>query len=169
MLRTAFVFYDGRAGRGGKVDDRQGRIFDVGPTLLAAAGIEPPDGVDGVDLASEEGAPPLAFATCYGIEAVRSRQYKLMFFDYWAAHRWYRRTPRPFGPKEGVQLFDLRADPGERHNIGAAQLEIRERLWHELEQYRARPRKLPGESRVMPDGKRNKEELKRLRALGYIG
>lgn len=171
VLRTAFVLYDGRADRAsrGRTDERQGRIFDIGTTLLAAAGLPFAAGVDGVDLASEAGAPPLAFATCYGFEAVRSRQLKLIHFDLREAKRWYRRTPRPHGMRDGVQLFDLRADPGERRDVGAARPKIRDRLWRELELYRARPRKLAGESRVLPDDERGAEEIERLRALGYIG
>lgn len=171
VLRTAFVLYDGRAGGAaqGLLDERQGRIFDIGATLLAAAGLPVPPGLDGVDLASASGAPPLAFATCYGFEAVRSRQFKLIHFDLREAKRWYRRTPRPQGIRDGLQLFDLRDDPGERSDVGATRPAIRDRMLRELELYRARPRKVAGESRVLPEDQRDTREIERLRALGYVG
>lgn len=168
VLRTALVLYDGRA-RGGGVDQRQARIFDIGPTLLAAAGVAVPPALDGVDLAGAEDPPPAAFATCYGFEAVRTRQFKLIHFDYGTARKWYRQTRRPGGMRNGLYLFDLRSDPGERHDVSAARPEIRDRMWRELENYRARPRKLPGALEVLPDSERDAEELKRLRALGYVG
>jgi arylsulfatase A-like enzyme len=168
VLRVPFVLYDGRHERGA-ADDRQARLFDVGPTLLAAAGVTPPAGIDGVDLNGPQPPPPAAFATCYGFEVVRTRQFKLFSFDHAAARRWYRRTPRPGGLRDGLHLFDLRSDPGERREVGELRPETRDRLRRELEGYRVRPRVLPGESRVLRDDERSAEEIERLRALGYIG
>jgi arylsulfatase len=171
VLKTAFVLYDGRVGDRGKgeVHDRQGRIFDLGPTLLAAAGLTAPPGLDGVDLLSQVGAPPIAFSTCYGFEAVRTRQFKLLHFEFDAARRWTGSVRPPGGFPDGYRLYDLRADPGERVEVGASHPEVRDRLVAELERYRKRPRSVAGEAKELPESERSKEELERLRALGYIG
>lgn len=170
VLKGFLVLFDGRTQRTPlqPFDDLQGRIFDIGPTLLAAAGIPAPAGVDGVDLASAK-LPAYAFATCYGIEAVRSREFKLVHFDLRAARKWYRKTHRPVGLPEGFQLFDLRSDAGETRDIGDQRPEIRDRLIRELLRYRERPPKFTTEGGVVPNEERSEEELERLRALGYLG
>ena len=80
---------------------------DVGPTLLAMTGVRTPPVMNGVNL-----APLLA-----GREPRLSRHF---CFGGYANHFYYRDDRWAFianGNDSGRQLFDLHADPGERHSV----------------------------------------------------
>jgi arylsulfatase A-like enzyme len=93
--------------------ERQVRTMDLMPTLLEALAVPPPEGIAGVSLMplvrGEEGSPEtdtaLAEYVCFGddqtLKAIRLPQEKLVF-----------------SPGVGrFQLFDLRADPKELHDL----------------------------------------------------
>lgn len=171
VIRGFLILYDGRHERSTPriVDRVQGRIFDVAPTLLAAAGLAPPATADGLDLVGRSAElPELAFTTCYGFESVRSLRYKLVSFRHRAAKEWYRPVRRPRGLPDGVRLFDLAADPGETLDVGAERQEVLARLFRELKRYRARPRILDAPVRELDESGRSPQEIGRLRALGYL-
>lgn len=95
-----------------------GVSMDLYPTALAAAGLTPPGGIDGISLlpvlrganapaaareiyfVRREGGPPYAGKT---IEALRSGDWKLV-------------QDSPFGP---LELFNLALDPGETMSLAA--------------------------------------------------
>ena len=66
---------------------------------------------------------------------------------------------------DGVQLFDLERDPGEREDVAARDASEAAALSEQLETRlnEARERALPSEQRAMTE-----EEIQRLRALGYL-
>jgi arylsulfatase A-like enzyme len=113
VVRTFLVLYDGRGGLPHPdTEGIQGRIHDIGPTLLGRAGIERPAQFEGLDLLAEaDELPELAFTRCAGAFSVRSLDWKLVGIDF--SRRW--RTGR--APANGTYLYDLRADPGERRDV----------------------------------------------------
>lgn len=171
VVRGFLVLYDGRAERSSPriVDDVQGRIFDIGPTLLAAAGIPVPAGIDGLDLASRAGdLPEYAYTTCYGFESMRSLRWKLVSFRHKDAKEWYHEVRRPLGMPDSVRLFDLVADSGETTDVGGEHRELLFALFRDLKRHRARPRILEAPVQLLDESKRSKQEVERLRALGYL-
>lgn len=166
VTRGFLVLFDGRKrlDPAEQPSDAQGRIFDVGPTLLALAGIEAPPGLDGVDLLHDaQRLPELAFTTCYSGEVARSRAFKLIRFDAGlrAEHaEWPRGVPGEW------MLVDLAADPGETRDVSAAHPEVFARMRGALEKWG------PGTEPRETDAKRlealDPESRERLRELGYV-
>ena len=135
-------------------------LVDVAPTLMGLLGVPTtlPD-ADGVSLLTLlQGRPPesrvLYMEThspliSYGwapLEAVRDAGWKLI------------RAPEP-------ELYDLRADPGETHNLFGARPEQVARLEKELDAFLADASLDVREAARQP----TPEELERLRSLGYVG
>jgi arylsulfatase A-like enzyme len=116
VVRTFLILFDHSAALAAAATDVQARIFDIGPTLLAAAQIPSPPSVEGVDLLARDAVvPDLAFTRCYNADVVRTLDYKLIDVDFSVARA--RGDHLPAGLPEGRQLFDLRRDPGERHDV----------------------------------------------------
>lgn len=170
VLRGFLVLFDGRStDHSVQLEEGQGRIFDIGPTLLGLAGLPAPEGLDGVDLIRErDRLPRFAYSTCYGFEAVRSLDHKLIFFDLTLARRRYKSTNRPTNMREGIQLFDLRADPGERTDLSEELPRVRQQMWRQLRLYRKKLRERTSDAPTVADEERSDQELDRLRALGYV-
>lgn len=124
VVRTFLVLHDGRGGLPAlDTEAIQGRIHDVGPTLLGLAGIERPAAFEGLDLlADADDLPEFAFTRCAGAFSVRTLDWKLVGID--LSRRW--RASR--APANGTYLFDLRADPGERRDVKAVERRIYARL-----------------------------------------
>ncbi len=100
-----------------RTDDRLVGLQDVMPTLLDLAGIEVPDTVEGISMVGEKRREWLYGECGEGIEASRmihDGRYKLIYY--------------PVGNR--FQLFDLREDPQELHDLGEdpGRAEIRQRL-----------------------------------------
>jgi len=126
-------------------------LADVAPTAAKLLGTAMTD-VDGVDLSvrpvparelyAESFAPPVEFGWA-PLRTVRSGQWK------------YIATPKP-------ELYDIRNDAGENHNVVAAQAADADRLDKRVARYGAAqtPSLLAG---------LNPESAERLRALGYVG
>jgi arylsulfatase A-like enzyme len=125
--------------------------MDVAPTILALAGIAPPEGFGqrGVALL-EEGAPerPAFSHLVGGFEAVRTRDHKLI---------------RRLDDSASEELYDLREDPGETTNRLVSQPEAAEALRQELRRWREESGSgFSGATEI------DAEHLERLRALGYV-
>lgn len=165
VTRGFLVLYDGRtqldAGSSASI---QGRIFDVGPTLLGLAGIETPADLDGVDLLRQpERLPEVAFSTCYSGEVARSREYKLIRFDrslYDEQGAW------PRGVTGEWMLFDLANDPQETRDVSAERPEVFARMREALLQ------RAPGVEPHQADPaileSLDPQNAERLRGLGYL-
>jgi arylsulfatase A-like enzyme len=144
-------------------------LVDVAPTILAAAGIEAPPGLEGMDLAPLwRGEPDAPFVDRYlygeapgglvwqdiaaGVapvyRSVRKGRYKLV---HEANH-------------DTVALYDLASDPAEQHDVAVEHPEVVAELRAALE---ARTAAI-GEAGSGPAAELDPEEAERLRALGYI-
>ena len=144
--------------------EAQVRGLDLFPTLLEAAGLDVPPGIEGRSLfqaAGEDEPRPAYSETFYEhypkragegeeLVSVRLGGFKLVL--------------RP-GRRE---LFDLEADPGERDNLYAEHPERVERLLRELRGLAVR---WPAERRSATlelSEEETRNHLERLRALGYV-
>jgi len=91
----------------GNTDDRVACLEDIMPTLLSACGIAIPATAEGRDLLRGDRRDMLYGEVCEGAVATRmvtDGRYKLIYY--------------PYG--NVLQLFDLRQDPDETHNLVAA-------------------------------------------------
>ncbi len=153
-LRIPMVirFPDGRA-RGLRVRHTVQQA-DLLPTVLAAAGVRPPEGLDGEDLSSFVDRPVDRALLCY--------------LDYWGRRgaaillgRWklIRPLSEEFGPR--TELFDRMTDPHERRDLAAA-LPIRAGYLGTILRQSLARRRSPIEVEI---DARTRSELE---ALGYI-
>lgn len=107
----------------GTVDDRAASLLDVLPTVLAGAGLAPPDGLVGQDLAS-----PADDAVPQVLEAMYSGRDRTGLLD--GGHKYiythpigylgfHRAGVLPSGSAHNAQeeLYDLAVDPGEQDNL----------------------------------------------------
>jgi arylsulfatase A-like enzyme len=120
-LRVPLIVRFPPAVKAGTVDDTPGYFADWFPTLCAAAGIEPPAGLDGENLwpgltgvARLAGRKPMVwvFPEYGGQVAVRIGRHKVL--------RQGLQQQRP-GPWE---VYDIEADPGETNDLAAARPEL---------------------------------------------
>ena len=143
-------------------------LVDVLPTLLDAAGLEPPPGLAGRSLAPLLAAPAAELGE------------RALF-----AHRVRGKSERPLDERRALwaivsgpwkllldetdgsaRLYDTAADPGETEDLAAARPELVERLRAELETFRSETVLHAGsEVEVLVD----QELLEHLRELGYAG
>ena len=145
-----------RAGGGRRL---QGLVqtLDLFPTLLAAAGLDPPP-QDGIDLRrlGRDGGPGrrAVFAELVGRKGAMVRT---------ATQKYLRTQGDPFVP-DGVYFFDLAADPAEERNLAGRGLAAERDLAALLERWSAERANGPeAERRRLSEG-----EAEKLRALGYL-
>lgn len=143
------VRWPGRIPRGVTLDGITS-IMDIFPTLLEMAGGSVPDDrpIDGMDLThylTGSGSCPrnsLFFYQADRLFAVRSESWKLHFFK--------RERRRSGGWKQAVrcdppELYNLRLDPGEQHNVSRENPEVVDRLTRMADEFHASisPGRLP--------------------------
>jgi arylsulfatase A-like enzyme len=139
----------------GVVDPALVSFVDIAPTILSIAGLPVPDSMEGRNLfdrsRSTGWAEQKVFAQ-YGdqLYCVRTPRWKLI-------HR-----PR----NDGVQLYDLQRDPGERRNIRKRHPELTLRLLGEIETWRSTRPQLDFAPRLTEE--LSIEKIEELRALGYV-
>lgn len=156
MLRVPFVLRLPAGSAGNGVDTgRLVSLADITPTLVAAAGIRPPDELDGIDLAGD----PSGYRTAVGrylvlrdahhppVLGLRSLRWKVML------------TPAGHGA-----LYDLRSDPAERDDLVLDRPGVFVGLREHLTRRASRPPLVPP-SPVRPEIDETDREM--LRALGY--
>ncbi|MGD8441685.1 MAG: sulfatase [Holophagae bacterium] len=152
LVRVPFIIW-GRGVPAGVVDPALVSTVDIAPTLLEAAGVEPPSAMEGRNVLTAGTTPwpeQRTFAQYRdALYSIRTPRFKLI------RHR-----------GGTLQLFDLVADPRERRNLAAARPALTARLASELEAWRqARPR-LADETSSRTEIDPSTEE--QLRALGYV-
>jgi arylsulfatase A-like enzyme len=147
---------------------QQARLIDVAPTLLHVLGYEIPTGMQGRSLdAAVRGeattdAPAVAESVCKGPEwkSLRGDGYKLLMT---CAIEGEARSGIT-GPCESRRLFDLARDPGEQHDIAAAEPERVTEMERTLRaQLGSAPSATPTNEVQLDEGLKE-----RLRALGYV-
>ncbi len=148
-IRTPTIArWPGRVPAGTTCDEFAATI-DLLPTVAALIGAELPEHeIDGCDIgplllgASGATSPHTVFGCWYGggqLQAVRDRQWKLHF-----PHGYQRfvaggagGSPAPYGKGEiGLELFDLRADPGETTDVAAQHPDVVARLQRAAQELR---------------------------------
>ncbi len=140
----------------------QVRAIDLMPTVLELAGIETPSSVQGVSLVplAREETGSLSLLS-YGESHYPRNHYG------WSALRSLRSEEFHFIEAPAPELYDLRADPGERRNLAPerpdAVAELRARLEEVVERFSAGALE-PKEPEALDDDTREK-----LTALGYLG
>jgi len=125
-------------------------LSDVFPTILGAAGIAPPAGIDGIDLmnAKENRDRQVDAESYYG-----------RFHLHWHELTSVITSANQFIEAPARELYDLRADPAEKHNV--------------IEQNRRVAAALAGDlaARTKPPGAPanvDEEDQRKLASLGYI-
>jgi arylsulfatase A-like enzyme len=106
LIHVPFILVDPVRRRAGDTSDYLAQTHDLGPTLLAMAGVPRLPGMDGVNLSPLlDGVPPTRRSLAYG------------GYSNWL----YARTDRWAFVSEnrgrGRRLYDLARDPGEGHNL----------------------------------------------------
>lgn len=132
VARVFLVLYDGsRKDWDIDTDGIQGRIFDIGPTILAMCKIEIPSECQGIDIINNYNElPEFAFTAGYGSQVVRNLEYKLIHVDFEG------KAPKPaYFENFGFMLFDLRSDPGETKDIKNIRPAIYNKLMGEYSSY----------------------------------
>jgi arylsulfatase A-like enzyme len=133
--------------------------LDVAPTLLALTGVAVPPSMRGRDLFGA--AEPPSSLVSEGLRgtqvSIRDERWKLIrtVADVSYAPEFERRAGT-------VELYDLGADPGERHDVAAAESGARARLAAALDAWLAAH---PATPAGVPDVT---DKLEELRALGYV-
>jgi arylsulfatase A-like enzyme len=158
MLRVPLVIkWPGQ--RNGERVESPAQLVDILPTVLAVAGVDIPDGLDGHSLfppsaPSDRALDPLFSSLDFEgnvIDGVQLGDLKLIVRS---AQEGVRSYP-------DVELFDLASDPGERRNLVEARPVDAGYLGSLLNAARALPRGVPAKPRDLPDAVREQ-----LRALG---
>lgn len=163
VVRTFFLLWRGDDSLGGARSSVQARIFDIGPTLMAAAGLAAPDDVDGVDLVgAADRLSETAFTICYNAGVARRGDLKLVHF--WPAGQ----GRLPPGYADGPYLFDLATDPGETHDVSTSHPEAFDQLQRQLWRHLQSGRQLSETSTRLLDEEIDSEVLQQLEALGYV-
>ena len=122
----------------GRIDDAGGlrtqfhHVVDIFPTLLAAAGIEPPARVNGIEQMDIDGVSMLASFDSADAPEMHLTQYfemfgnRAMYHDGWIGSCFHGRVPWkrfdtvPFdGPQEKWELYDIRNDFSQGHDLSA--------------------------------------------------
>ncbi|MDI9384344.1 MAG: arylsulfatase [Verrucomicrobiota bacterium] len=119
----------------GTHNDRIAGYIDVMPTLLAAAGVQPPDDLDGRSLLPLlEARQPVEWSDRALFLQVHRGNAPIRYHHFAVREqRWKLVRPSGFGrsePPENVsfQLFDMTHDPFERHDLAATHPDIVQRL-----------------------------------------
>lgn len=131
------------------VDESLASSIDVAPTILRQAGISTRERLEGRDLLSDP-APDAVFTQYAGRRyAIRTRDWKLIA------------NLRP----RATELYDLRNDPEERHDLAGLRPETAQDLEARLWAWRDG---LPSIDSASPGVELDEAHVERLRALGYV-
>lgn len=127
--------------------------IDFFPTIAAAAGLKAPDGLPGIDLLDAEARQQrdAVFGVCHSIHNMTPGNPDGTLQYLWCVEEQWKLLVRYNGEdttqyrnvhiwdKAPVRLFDLKADPGEKHDVSAEHPEIVARMkkrisdWHAVE------------------------------------
>ena len=141
------------------------RQIDVLPTLLELAGLTPPDDIHGRSL-----VPALATDTPLGLEAYLEAFLRIHSNPRdrrvgWRTAEW-KYIYAPENPELPEELYQLTADPGERHNLIETQPEVGLRLRQQIERLQNGPLAANPGQQMSADERRALE--KRMADLGYL-
>jgi arylsulfatase A-like enzyme len=166
-------------GKGRRVDSAV-RLIDIAPTLLDLAGIAPPASMWGSSLAGllEGGRAPDRETTC----EIEDGRGAALFMQGWKYHwrtaasaadpRTFRRRVSLKGRYPIEELFELRSDPDEQHDLARSDPDrartMREFLDARLAAARASLAAMTHGHTPPPRPREDDEHVRQLRALGYV-
>ncbi len=175
LLRVPLViFAPGRVEPGR--DDRPASSFDLFPTILALAGVDPPEGQRSrARSLLDPPAARLRLAEEPAVSEVGIRQVRRAHPD-WDPSPFQRRlralvdgsTKLLWGSDERVELYDLASDPLEERDLAAAQPERAGRLRQRLDAFYAGLEHCDPSSLAEVPEPTSPEERRMLEALGYL-
>ena len=141
----------------------QARLIDLAPTILAFVGVEPLNGVQGLDLRPALDDPPLELV----LPAYSETFYPRYSFGY-SPLRALRTGGWKYVHAPGPELYRLEDDPGEQRNLAADEPERTERMRAALRRW---IEQAPGRDAAAAAAPQeiDAEQLERLQSLGYIG
>jgi choline-sulfatase len=160
-LRIPLIFHDRAVFRSARVVESAVRLVDVAPTILDVIGLK----AEAAGMQGQSLVPWISGKNEKDLDAVIETFYPRENFG-WSelvglvSDRWkFIKSPRP-------ELFDLRADPGERDNLFGASADKAGELAKRLEREILRLSTGPG----VPEGPSSVkvEDRERLRSLGYL-
>jgi arylsulfatase A-like enzyme/tetratricopeptide (TPR) repeat protein len=141
----------------GEVLRRQVSLVDVAPTILDLLGIDPPVHFDGLSLRS---APPSSPRACY-IETLMPKT-----MHGWAPLLGVRRDDYKFILAPRAEVYDLRKDPGELHNLFDDRPDVAVDLHQILKQFVGEDPLLAAD--VPQNLEMDQDAVAKLTALGYV-
>jgi arylsulfatase A-like enzyme len=149
LIRVPLILW-GKSVPRGRVEPGLASSVDIAPTLLAAAGVRVPELMEGHDLLAAR-AETAVFAQLEDRRyAVRTADWKLIV------------SARP----PSRELYDLRSDPRERHNVARRFPAVVQSLEEDLRAWKAaRPSLRPS---AQPSLELSEDVKERLRSLGYV-
>jgi arylsulfatase A-like enzyme len=174
LTNVPLIFWGPAAVARGRVVDGPVQLIDVMPTLLDLAGVRPPAGLQGRSLAPalRAGAGPVRLEPRPAISEKHARKGSStedVASTAIVSGRWklIHNTERPAGTPE-FELYDHSGDPLDLTDVAPRHPEVVARLSREIAAWRA----MAAAARLKPDSDAaatlGKEELEKLRALGYI-
>jgi len=162
------------------VIDADVSLVDVAPTLLDLAGLPAPEPEEGFSLLPlVRGEKTIERESVCEMDDARGAAIVKDGWKYVKRERWSVEDPRTlkrrldtWGPYPEEELYDLAADPGERHNLVGAQPQRASELRALLDAKLAAARAYFAEKMAGADAPRRPQEdaehLEQLRALGYV-
>jgi arylsulfatase A-like enzyme len=154
LLHVPLIFI-GNSVKKGVINHDLVNSVDIMPTILAYAGIKTVIPMEGRDLLSptgiSENQEQMVFSQIGRVRySIRTHEWKLI---------------ESFSPYE-LELFNLKKDPHELKNIANEYPELRERFKDKIDNWKSK--RLKFEELKKDSIQYNKEELEKLRTLGYI-
>jgi arylsulfatase A-like enzyme len=181
LTRVPLVLWGpGRVPAGAVVEETVESV-DIMPTLLELAGVAPPPGVQGRSLvpllaASRGGTAPTSGWTARPAVTEKrpesdpnsptrgDRVSTALVLDGW---KLIQNSERSSGIPE-YELYDVRRDPLDQHDLAAREPDRVQRLRGELEAWRAKVAEIHLEPEASAPESLSAEELERLKSLGYV-
>jgi Tfp pilus assembly protein PilF len=159
VLRVPFLV-SGPGIKPAQVVTEQVRLVDVAPTILEALGVPHELALDGESL-----LPLLRGEARKEIPALYAESYYPKLHYGWSELRAIRADGWKAIDAPNPELYNLRADPGEVHNLYAAQQALADRMIGEAKRVERELSAGAIATAAQPD----RETLERLRSLGYVG
>jgi arylsulfatase A-like enzyme len=138
------------------------RGIDIYPTLLEAAGITPPEGLEGASILPLAGRGPRAAVRESLMIVSKDNYLQAYWVDPWMLifNRGRIRSPAD----RGLELYNLERDPGQRENLADARPDVREKMVAALDA-RIRDSRAAGPA---PEKPIDQERMELLRELHYV-